>query len=127
METCAVIGHFEPRAGRGDQAGRGHTLQRCQAVLCPFRTGRTRTVRGVGAETVTVNPRPARCADCSATQIRLPTELVVPRTDSRLAAITAVRSTGVVYGTDVFCALVKLPALARVDDATLTAVMANLH
>ena len=36
-------------------------------------------------------------------------------------------STGVVYGTDVFCALVQRPALARVDDATLTAVMGNVH
>jgi len=33
----------------------------------------------------------------------------------------------VVYGTDVFCALVQRPALARVDDAALTAVMGNVH
>jgi hypothetical protein len=39
---------------------------------------------------------------------------------SQLAAIVG---TGVVYGTDVFCALVQRPALARVDDATLTAVV----
>ena len=32
-----------------------------------------------------------------------------------------------VYGTDVFCALVQRPALARVDDTTLTAVMGNVH
>jgi len=38
---------------------------RCQGVLRPFGTGRTRTVRGVGADTVTVTPRRARCADCS--------------------------------------------------------------
>ena len=44
-----------------------------------------------------------------------------------LAALIAVVSTGVVYGTDVFCALVQRPALARVDDATLTAVMGNVH
>ena len=55
---------------------------RCQGVLRPFGTGRTRTVRGVGADTVTVTPRRARCADCSATQILLPTELVVRRADS---------------------------------------------
>ena len=55
---------------------------RCHGVLRPFGTGRTRTVRGVGADTVTVTPRRARCADCSATQILLPTELVVRRADS---------------------------------------------
>ena len=55
---------------------------RCQGVLRPFGTGRTRTVRSVGADTVTVTPRRARCADCSATQILLPTELVVRRADS---------------------------------------------
>ena len=44
-----------------------------------------------------------------------------------LAAVIAVLSTGVIYGTDVFCALVQRPALARVDDATLTAVMGNAH
>jgi hypothetical protein len=36
-------------------------------------------------------------------------------------------STGVVYGTDVLCALVQRPALARIDDRTLTAVMGNVH
>ncbi|SFK86641.1 protein of unknown function [Amycolatopsis sacchari] len=46
---------------------------------------------------------------------------------SQLAALLAVLSTGVVYGTDVFCALVQRSALARVDDATLAAVMGNLH
>jgi hypothetical protein len=46
---------------------------------------------------------------------------------AHLAALIAVLSTGVVYGTDVFCALVQRPALARVDDATLTAIMGNVH
>ena len=45
----------------------------------------------------------------------------------QLAALAAIVGTGVVYGTDVFCALVQRPALARVDDATLTAVMGNVH
>jgi transposase-like protein len=39
-------------------------------------------VRGVGADTVTVTPRRARCHDCSATQILLPTELMARRADS---------------------------------------------
>jgi hypothetical protein len=46
---------------------------------------------------------------------------------AQLAALIAVLSTGVVYGTDAFCALVQRPALARVDDATLTAIMGNVH
>ena len=46
---------------------------------------------------------------------------------AHLAALIAVMSTGIVYGTDAFCALVQRPALARVDDATLTAVMGNVH
>ena len=55
---------------------------RCQGVLRPFGNGRTRTVRGVGADTVTLTPRRARCRDCSATKILLPTELVLRRADS---------------------------------------------
>src|SRR5664279_1490282 len=58
---------------------------RCRGVLRPFGTGRTRTVRGVGADTVTVTPRRARCADCRVTQILLPTELLVRRADSTAA------------------------------------------
>jgi len=54
-------------------------------VLRPFGTGRTRTVRGVGVDTVTVTPRRTRCADCSTTQILLPTELVARRADSTAA------------------------------------------
>lgn len=46
---------------------------------------------------------------------------------AHIAALIAVMSAAVVYGTDVFCALVQRPALARVDDATLTAVMGNVH
>ena len=46
---------------------------------------------------------------------------------SHLAALIAVMGTGVVYGTDVFCALVLRPALARVDDATLAATTGNVH
>jgi len=46
---------------------------------------------------------------------------------AHLAALIAALSIGVVYGTDAFCALVQRPALARVDDAKLTAVMGNVH
>jgi hypothetical protein len=44
-----------------------------------------------------------------------------------MAAVVAVLGTGVVYGTDVFCALVQRPALARVDDQALVAMMGNVH
>ena len=42
-------------------------------------------------------------------------------------AVIAVLGSAVVYGTDVFCAMVQRPALARVDDQALVAVMGNVH
>jgi hypothetical protein len=49
------------------------------------------------------------------------------RLAAHLAALVAVMTTGVVYGTDVFCALVQRSALATVDDTALTTVMGNVH
>jgi len=46
---------------------------------------------------------------------------------AQLAALAAIVATGIVYGTDSFCALVQRLALARVDDSALTAVMGNVH
>jgi len=46
---------------------------------------------------------------------------------ARMAAVVAVLGTAVVYGTDVFCALVQRPALAAIDDRALVAVMGNVH
>ena len=46
---------------------------------------------------------------------------------SRMAALAAVLAAAVVYGTDVFCAVVQRPALAHVDDRALVAVMGNVH
>jgi hypothetical protein len=46
---------------------------------------------------------------------------------AQLAALIAVMSTAVVYGTDVFCAMVLRPALARVDDRALCAVTGFVH
>lgn len=69
------------RAERILQAGR-MSCPRCPGQLRPFGYGRTRTVRGLGNDTVTVTPRRARCGDCLATQVLLPTELVVRRADS---------------------------------------------
>ncbi|MGP3533177.1 DUF1772 domain-containing protein [Microbacterium sp. RD1] len=45
----------------------------------------------------------------------------------QIAALVAILGAGVVYGTDVFCALVLRPALARLDDAALTAAAGNVH
>jgi hypothetical protein len=45
----------------------------------------------------------------------------------KAAALIAVLGTAVVYGTDVFCAIVLRPALASVDDAALVAVMGSVH
>lgn len=46
---------------------------------------------------------------------------------ARVAALVAVLAAAVVYGTDVFCAVVQRPALAHVDDRALVGVMGNLH
>jgi hypothetical protein len=45
----------------------------------------------------------------------------------RATALIAVLGTAVVYGTDVFCAIVLRPALASVDDRALVAVTGNVH
>jgi hypothetical protein len=42
-------------------------------------------------------------------------------------ALIAVLGTAVVYGTDVFCAMVQRPALAGVDERALLVVMGNIH
>jgi hypothetical protein len=46
---------------------------------------------------------------------------------AKLFALIAVLGTAVVYGTDVFCAMVQRPALARVDDRALLSVTGNIH
>ena len=46
---------------------------------------------------------------------------------ARVAALIAVLGTAVVYGTDVFCAMVQRPALALIDDRALVSVMGNVH
>ncbi len=43
------------------------------------------------------------------------------------AALTGLLAAGIIYGTDVFCALVQRPALAQLDDATMAAVMGRVH
>ena len=54
----------------------------CRGVLRPHGHGRTRTVRGLGQSAITVTPRRARCGDCGATQILLPTALITRRADA---------------------------------------------
>lgn len=43
------------------------------------------------------------------------------------ALVIALLGTAVIYGTDVFCALVQRPAVAATDDRALVAVMGNVH
>ena len=69
------------RAERILQAGRMR-CPRCRGRLRPFGYGRTRTVRGRGADSLRVTPRRARCGDCGGTQILLPSTLTVRRADS---------------------------------------------
>ena len=45
----------------------------------------------------------------------------------RTLTVVAIMANAVVYGTDVFCAVVQRPALAHVDDAALTSVMGQVH
>src|ERR1700683_3213632 len=46
---------------------------------------------------------------------------------SQVLAAVALLASAVVYGTDVFCAIVQRPALAQVSDAALTSVMGGVH
>ena len=46
---------------------------------------------------------------------------------AQVTALIGVLGTAVVYGTDVFCAMVQRPALAQIDDRALVAVMGNVH
>jgi len=46
---------------------------------------------------------------------------------SHVLAGVALMAGAVIYGTDVFCAIVQRPALARVDDRTLTSMMGRVH
>ncbi|MCR8897091.1 DUF1772 domain-containing protein [Gordonia sp. GONU] len=44
-----------------------------------------------------------------------------------VVAVVALLATAVVYGTDVFCAVVMRPALAAVGDRALTSVIGRVH
>ncbi|CAN5437111.1 DUF1772 domain-containing protein [soil metagenome] len=46
---------------------------------------------------------------------------------AELSIVLALLGTAVIYGTDVFCALVQRPALAAVDDRALVSVMGHVH
>ncbi len=48
-------------------------------------------------------------------------------TITTIAAFIGILTAAIVYGTDVFEALVQRPALARVDDATVAAMMGRVH
>ena len=43
------------------------------------------------------------------------------------AALAGLLAAGIIYGTDVFCALVQRPALAQLDETTMAAVMGRVH
>lgn len=51
----------------------------CSTPLRPHGHARHRTVRGLGQERLTVQPRRARCADCGRTQVLLPAALALRR------------------------------------------------
>ena len=99
METCAVIVVVSLERAEQTLLAGDMPCPRCRGVLRPFGNGRARTVRGVGADRVTVTPRRARCRDCAATQILLPTELVLRRADSTeaIGAALVARARGAGY------------------------------
>ncbi len=59
-------------------------------------------------------------------QLRTIQEVLV-NTLAFAAALTGLLTAGIIYGTDAFCAIVQRPALAQLDDATMTAVMGRVH
>ena len=46
---------------------------------------------------------------------------------SHVLVVIAILSVGIIYGTDLFSLIVLRPALARVDDQTLVAIMGRVH
>jgi len=96
---------------------------RCAGRLRPHGYGRARTVRGLGEDTVSVRPRRARCADCLATQILLPSELTVRRADSTEVIGTALAAKANGAGLRTIAARLGRPAstvrrwLRRVPDS----------
>ncbi len=60
----------------------GMRCPHCRGRLRPHGHARTRTVRGLGSARLRVTPRRARCADCRATQVLLPGQLISRRADS---------------------------------------------
>ena len=49
------------------------------------------------------------------------------RTPIEVLAGLAILANAVIYGTDVFCAIVLRPAIAAVDDRTLTQLLGHIH
>jgi hypothetical protein len=48
-------------------------------------------------------------------------------TFSHILAAVALLTVAIIYGTDVFCAIVQRPALNHLDDRSLTSVMGRIH
>jgi transposase-like protein len=73
----------------------------CAGALRPHGHARTRTVRGLGADTVRVTPRRARCADCLKTCVLLPGALCARRADSTevIARALAAKAAGAGFRT----------------------------
>ena len=100
MQTCAVIVVASLEWAEETLLAGDMPCPRCQGVLRPFGTGRTRTVRGVGADTVTVTPRPGPQQRLLATRVLLPAELMVRRADSTevIGNVLVAKSRGAGYG-----------------------------
>ncbi|UNN02041.1 helix-turn-helix domain-containing protein [Rhodococcus opacus] len=82
MEPPPVIVILSAEGAAEHLASGAMACPACGGGLRKWGFGRTRTVRGLGADRVTVRPARVRCAGCSKTQVLLPTALQVRRADT---------------------------------------------
>ena len=87
---------------------------RCGGALAKWGYARERTVRALGAATVTVRPRRVRCRDCATTHILLPTALQPRRADTEvIGTALAHKANGLGFR--------RPPGPGRIDGAALAA------
>lgn len=67
-----MIGVVDPALAEADLAAGRLACPSCNGVLRQWGHAGTRRIRDLGAATLSITPRRARCADCGATQVLLP-------------------------------------------------------
>lgn len=84
-----MIGVVDPALAEADLAAGRLACPSCNGVLRQWGHARTRRIRDLGAATLSITPRRARCADCGATQVLLPGLCLPRRADSTAVIATA--------------------------------------